>query len=182
LVDRGVVDPQRVGLAGFSRTGWHVEYTLAHSDIPYAAAIASDNVDGSYVQAMLNGLVSGSDYIGAPPVAAGLATWLERAPGFNAHRIRAPLRLQVESLPLGVLFHWEMFSQLRRLQRPVELAVAPDIEHGDHNLQNPSQLMAVKQGAVDWFDFWLTGHENPDPQRQGQYAHWRRLRLLQDIF
>jgi hypothetical protein len=43
---------------------------------------------------------------------------------------------------------------------------------------------------VDWFDFWLNGHEDPtatdpadpanraNPARLGQYARWRQLRKL----
>ncbi len=48
LVDLGLVDPKLVGLVGWSRTGYFVEYILTHSDYPYAAAIAADNVSESY--------------------------------------------------------------------------------------------------------------------------------------
>jgi hypothetical protein len=37
--------------------------------------------------------------------------------------------------------------------------------------------MAVQQRAVDWFDFWLNGHEDPDERKVEQYAGWRKLRL-----
>jgi hypothetical protein len=28
---------------------------------------------------------------------------------------------------------------------------------------------------VDWFDFWLNGHEDPDPEKADQYRRWRGL-------
>jgi hypothetical protein len=27
-----------------------------------------------------------------------------------------------------------------------------------------------------WFNFWLLALEDPDPERAGQYEHWRRMR------
>jgi hypothetical protein len=108
-----------------------------------------------------------------------LKTWLERSPGFNADKVRAPLRLQLESGGLaGVMLKWEMFSRLRQLQKPVEFYVIPDIEHGSHGLQNPTQCLAAQQGAVDWFDFWLNGREDPDPKKAEQYRRWRELKRL----
>jgi hypothetical protein len=40
--------------------------------------------------------------------------------------------------------------------------------------------MASQQGDVDWFDFWLNGHEDPDPTKADQYIRWRELRNLQE--
>jgi dienelactone hydrolase len=179
LVTAGLVDRDKVGLVGYSRTGWHVEYALTHSKFPYAAAITSDNLDGSYVQSLLSWSDEHAKNIGAPPFGEGLKTWLERSPGFNADKVRAPLRLQLESGGLaGVMLKWEMFSRLRQLQKPVEFYVIPDIEHGSHGLQNPAQCLAAQQGAVDWFDFWLNGREDPDPEKAEQYRRWRELKRL----
>jgi hypothetical protein len=29
---------------------------------------------------------------------------------------------------------------------------------------------------VDWFDFWLNGHEETDPAKSKQYARWREMK------
>lgn len=177
LAAAGLVDPARVGLVGYSRTGWHVEYTLTHSKFPYAAAIATDNFDGSYLQSLLLWTDEYTTDNGGAPYGDGLKAWLENAPGFNADKVATPLRLQIESAGLEtILSKWEMFTRLRQLKKPVELYVAPDIEHGSHGLQNPRQCLAVQQGAVDWFDFWLNGREDPDPAKAEQYARWQKLR------
>jgi dipeptidyl aminopeptidase/acylaminoacyl peptidase len=181
LVAQGLVDASRVGLSGFSRTGWHVEYALTHSDFPYAAAVASDHMSAGYLESTL---VPGSyeREIGASPFSSGLRYWLERSPAFNAERVRTPLRLQAESggLVFAALSRWEMFSRLRQLKKPVDFYVIPRIDRGSHNIQNPEQCLASQQGAVDWFDFWLNGRENPHPRDPDQNKRWRRLRELRE--
>ena len=54
------------------------------------------------------------------------------APGFNAHRVRTPLRMieQSHGGTAGVLGKWELYSRLRYLKRPVEFFVMPNIEQG----------------------------------------------------
>lgn len=89
--------------------------------------------------------------------------------------------MQVESAGLmGALQEWELFSRLRALGKPVELAFVPDLEGATHGLQNPRQLLASQQAAVDWFDFWLNDREDPDAAKQSQYVRWRRLREQRD--
>jgi hypothetical protein len=121
----------------------------------------------------------------------GLRSWLEEAPAFNADRIETPLRLQSNfgSTLSAALAHWEMFSRLRALNRPVELFLVPDIERGVHSLENPRQLLASRGGAVDWLAFWLMNEERTQPviefgetseTLQAQYARWRGLRAQRD--
>lgn len=186
LAGRGIVDPARVGLSGWSRTGWHVEFALTHSRFPYAAALVSDNMDASYVQGSLNGSgIVGLDealaqYNGAVGYGAGLKTWLDSAPGFNADKIQVPLRLQVEAGRELILGPWELFNALRLQKKPVEYYIIPDIDHGSHLIQKPSQCLASQEGAVDWFDFWLNGHEDNTPSKAEQYVRWAKLKELND--
>jgi hypothetical protein len=49
----GPIDRNKIALDGFSRNGYWIEYTLAHSQFPFAAAIAADNYDPSYLQSAL---------------------------------------------------------------------------------------------------------------------------------
>ena len=181
LVDSGLVDPGKVGLQGFSRTGWYVEYMLTHSDFRYAAALAADNISGGYVESTLSEPGTMETENGGAPFGEGLKHWLANSPGFNAERSHTPLRIVLQSGPLSfVLSHWELFGRLRRLGKPVELYVMPDVEHGSHTPQNPRQVYALQEGAVDWFDFWLNGHEDPASAKGEQYARWRKLRELNE--
>jgi len=177
LAELGLIDPPKVGIVGFSRNGWRALYALANSRHPFAAAIVADNMDASYLQYVLYG--SDREFErdnGAIPIGAGLSTWLQRAPGFNTDKIRAPLRIERDQggLP-GLLSAWELFNQLRRQNKPVELFAIPDIAHGTHVLESPLQQLASQQGTVDWMDFWLNGREDLDPLKDGQYRRWRQL-------
>jgi hypothetical protein len=179
----GLVDREKVGIIGFSATGLSVEYLLTHSEGSITAALVADNMDGGYFQYTLvdSGLRAFFEAeIGAAPFGKGLEVWMRETPGFNADRVRAPLRMEIDSGPIDeVLLQWEMFSNLRYLRKPVELFVIPNIEHGAHILQNPAQRMASQGGSVDWFCFWLKGEEDPDPSKAGQYVRWRELKTLQ---
>jgi|GEM_PF-1467353 len=183
LSESGLVERDKVGLLGFSRNGYYVEYALSHTNFPFAAAIAADNIDPSYFQHTLMGYRAGiTDIIGAPAFGEGLQYWLKNSPGFNADKISAPLRMVDQSSgKFGVFAGWEIYSRLKYLGKPVEFYVMPDAEqHGDHNTQNPRQILAVQQGSIDWFDFWLNGHQGDDPRKVLQYERWQELRRLQE--
>jgi dienelactone hydrolase len=178
---RGLIDTHRVGISGFSRTGWHALFALTHSNFEFAAALVSDNHDGSYFQGTMS--PGSMQYeLGALPFGAGLVSWLERSPGFSVERVRTPLRLQMESPDNApaLLNAWEIFSRLRHLGRPVEYNILPNALHGSHALQNPAQALASQQGAVEWFDYWLNGVEPAGAGAAERRAEFARLRDLRD--
>lgn len=178
-VASGLAAADKIGLTGFSRTGWHVSYALTHSAFPIAAAVIADNMDTSYLQRIAS-VAEHSDldtFVGAPPVGDGLKVWLEKAPGFNTDRIRAALQIQSHSLGLvQAPGFWEIFSNMKRLGKPSELFFIADADHGSHGIQNPRQCLSAQERAVDWLDFWLTGHEDLTPRKQRQYDEWVDLR------
>ena len=179
----GVIDRDRVGIMGHSRSGWHVEYALAFSDYPFAAAIVDDNIDSGYVEAAMAGWADVEHRNGAEPFGVGMKDWLENAPGFNVEHIRAPLLMMVTDSFAGKatpVADWEMFGRLRYLQKPVELWVAPNIERGSHNLHNPTQLLAQQERGMDWWLYWLKGGRDSSEAKREQYAGWDRLRVLRD--
>ncbi len=182
----GLINRSAVGLIGFSRTCYHVLYTLTHSPYPIAAAAISDGVDLSYLQylvlrsAQLGAGMTLDEYAainGGPPLGKTLDLWRERAPGFNLDRVTAPLRLEAIGL-LSVLQEWEPYAGLLLQRKPVELLVIPE---GAHLLVKPWERMASSQSNVDWFRFWLQGEEDPDPAKREQYARWHELRKLQQL-
>lgn len=182
LIAAGIVDRDKVGIIGFSRNGFYVEYALTHSSFPFAAAVTVDNWDPSYFQTLLTGLDSEAiSAIGAAPYGKGLQAWIERAPGFAVEKIRTPLRKVAQtSGAFSVLGGWEIYRRMRALNKPVEYYVMADAErHGAHNPQNPAQILSVQQSTVDWFTFWLQDREDSDVRKLAQYARWHKLRELQ---
>jgi len=184
FVASGLADRARVGIVGFSRTGWHVEYMLTHSRYQLAAAEVADNIDVSYVQYVLSDGAVKSEFEadnGGQPIGDGIETWMHVAPGFEVDKIRTPLRMEIDSGGIdSILRDWEVFGNLRYLRRPVELFVIPNVEHGAHILQNPAQRLASEQGTVDWFCFWLENREVTDPANADEYRRWRLMKKLQN--
>jgi hypothetical protein len=177
---RGLIDRNRVGITGFSRTYWYVTYTLTHSKHHFAAADIADGVDYGYFQYMAfanadQGLAGEYEQVyGGPPFGKGLSQSLRRSPSFLMDKIKTPLRIQTLG-PASLLSDWHWYSGLTRLEKPVEMIYIPD---GTHVLEKPWERMISQQGNVDWFCFWLKGEEDPDPAKAAQYRRWRELRSL----
>jgi hypothetical protein len=181
LLDRRrMIDRDRVGITGFSRTYWYVIYALIHSKHHFAAADIADGVDYSYFQYMLyssseQSLAGAFDLAnGAPPFGKGLLRWLKVSPAFLMDKIETPLRIQTLG-PRSLLGDWHWYSGLTRLGKPVEMVYLPE---GTHILEKPWDRMISQQGNVDWFRFWLRREEDPDPAKAEQYERWHNLRNL----
>ena len=175
LDQRGLIDKNRVGIVGFSRTVFEVAYALTHSQFRFAAASLVDGVDGGYFQYIAfgprdNGFVNGAD-----PFGDGLTLWFRRSPGFNLDKVTTPVRILALG-PWSVIGSWEWFSGLTLINRPVDFVYLPD---ASHLVVKPRERFVAQQTLVDWFSFWLKGEEDPDHAKAQQYARWRELRKLQ---
>jgi dipeptidyl aminopeptidase/acylaminoacyl peptidase len=181
LDKRGLIERDRVGILGFSRTCLFVKYALTHSNFHFAAASVTDGIDGGYFQYLLTSGISAYSAIseglnGGMPWGKARDSWWSRSPGFNLEKVNTPMMITALSRP-SLLGEWEWFAGLRRLGKPVDCIL---IEAGEHVLKRPWDRMISQQGTVDWFAFWLKDEENGDPAKAEQYARWRRLRKSQD--
>jgi len=178
----GMIDPTRVGIIGFSRSGLFVQYALTHSRYHFAAATLADSSDAGYFLflALFNSTPEASSESeginGGAPFGGGLASWIRNSPGFNLDKVTAPIRLEADS-PNTLFFEWEWFAGLSRLAKPVDLIYMAD---GDHPLVKPWERLTSQQGDVDWFCFWLKGEEDPNPAKAEQYARWRSLSKMHE--
>jgi hypothetical protein len=180
LSREGIVDRSRVGIVGFSYSCFHVLYAMTHAPDLFAAASITDGNNMSYVQYVMstderNSLQEISEKTnGGMPLGDHLISWSRSAPNFALDKAKTPLL--ISSLETGeLLAQWETYSWLRRLQKPVDMLWLKK-ESAPHIVVKPRERYISQQSAVDWFDFWLNGHEDPDPQKQEQYARWRALR------
>jgi dipeptidyl aminopeptidase/acylaminoacyl peptidase len=169
---RRLIDRNRVGIIGFSRTAFKVGYTLTHSKYRFAAATLADGFEGGYVNYVLFQGVDSVGVNGGLPSGAGLALWLKNSPGFNLDKVTAPVRIE-EYAYGSLLGGWEWFSGLSFREKPVELIWIP---FGTHLLVKPWERLVSQQGNVDWFDFWLQGRSDPDPAKKEQYQRWEAMR------
>jgi dipeptidyl aminopeptidase/acylaminoacyl peptidase len=181
LVSEGLVDPEKIGMIGWSRTGFYVMKAITASSLHVAAASVTDSTLVDYFQYLaLSGFNQiAHEYesmIGARPFGEGLQQWLKRSPGFNLDKVTAPL-LVVGDGPATTFDMWGLYAGLHNLERPVDLIM---LNTDEHILTNPAVRMASQGGSVDWFRFWLKSEEDPDPAKKEQYGRWRELRKMQD--
>jgi len=180
LDERGLIDPKRVGIVGFSRTVCDVGYLLTHSKHRFAAASLVDGISCSYLEELAlpdEAFDINSVNGGGPPFGDGLKLWMKNAPGFNLDKVHTPVSL----ISLGnwsALSAWEWYAGLSFQRKPVNFVVVPDATHIG---VKPSQRMLTEQSIVDWFCFWLIDEEDPDPAKREQYTRWRELRVRSDF-
>ena len=191
LDERGLIDPSKVGIIGFSRTGWHVEYFLAHSKVRFAAATATDNIQyslGEYWITHSEPTMRHYDAMyGGPPYGATLRNWLNHSISFNLDKIHTPLLMEEMGYgvyddtpgktPTALAGSYEVFSGLQHLGKPVELYYYPGQVHTP---ASPIARLFTLQRNTDWYRFWLMDEEDPDPTRSEQYLRWRKLREMRD--
>ncbi len=177
LAAEGIIDPKKVGITGYSYSGWLVATSITRAPERFAAAeIAnSDPVTLTgyfeYVDTPL-AKADAEAYVGARPYGEGLKTWIERVPSLATDKIQAPVLFQAAD-PWHLLAFWDMYAAMRDQGKPVELQY---IRSGQHNITKPLHKLAHQEMIVDWFDFWLNGHEDAAAGKAGQYARWRQLR------
>src|SRR3546814_9862197 len=104
---------------GHSRAGWHVEYALAFSSFPFAAAIVDDNIDSGYFEAGFAGWTDEQMRNGAKPFGPGMKGWLENSPAFSVEHVRSPMLMVItDSLAGGaggVAKGWGMLGRMGSL-------------------------------------------------------------------
>ena len=175
LDKQGLIDRERVGIVGFSRTEMTVGYALTHSKYHFAAGSLVDGTNGGYFEYLAYPTTDDMNRLnGGPGYGEGLQQWLKNAPPFNLDKVRTPVRLLAFGFG-SVLEQWEWFTLLRKMQKPVEFLYLPDAVH---LVVKPWERMVAQQGLVDWFRFWLKGEEDSNPVKAPQYARWRELRKL----
>jgi dipeptidyl aminopeptidase/acylaminoacyl peptidase len=176
LDSRGLIDLNRIGIIGFSRTVYTVAYTLTHSNYRFAAATFADGITGGYFEYLTFPLLSTPLLYGGPPFGPTLSQWVKDSPSFNLDKLHTPLRIEAYG-PDSVLGFWDWFSGLTLLKKPVDFIYLPD---APHLLSKPAERLISQQGDVEWFCFWLKGEEDPGPTKAEQYKRWRELRKLQE--
>ena len=153
VVRRGVADPARLGIGGWSYGGMLTNYVIA-SDTRFKAAAS-----GASISNILAGYGTDQyvrDYeneLGVPW--KDLETWMRVSfPYYHADRIKTPTLFMGGSRDFNVplLNQEQMYEALQSLQVPTELVIYPDQFHG---LTRPSYLLDRYQRWLDWYGKWL---------------------------
>lgn len=175
VVRRGLVDPERVGIAGYSRGAEVVAYAMTQTTDFKAASSAEGNPSNGQYWAVgsrlgaqwLKALYGGSPFDANPEV---LENYRRFSPSFRATLFAGPLLQEVASASIVGALELDRF--LKDASVATELVYYPN---ESHIFWKPSHRISVMQRNLDWFDFWLKGHEDLSPEKHDQYVRWEGL-------
>lgn len=169
---RGLIDPARVGIAGFSHGEEIAGYAVTHTDL-FLAAVGAAMYEPYFY------FMGGSEWwdlfkawgLGGWPNGASRANWQQISMSLNAERIHTAILETVsdtEYLP-----YLPLYRSLVDLDKPVELYIYPTELHVRNQ---PRHRLEIYERNLDWFLFWLKDEERAGAEKQGQYGRWRKLR------
>jgi dipeptidyl aminopeptidase/acylaminoacyl peptidase len=168
LVQRGIVDSDRIGLTGLSDGVTTIQYELIHGGKFAAVAMSHGSWEAGYPWAVGPAPMKAFKAAGYPGLTEDSTKfWKEFGFRPNADRIRMPILMQVaDDEYISIL---EGFTALREVGAPVQLYIFPD-EH--HIKWQSAHRLAIYSRSLDWFDYWLKGLRSVDPERQSDIEDW----------
>ncbi len=169
-IAKGLADPVKTGIAGYSRGAEIVEWAMTQSKL-FHAAVEGDaggflaghyGVAGEAARTYYRQLYGGSPF--DPGV---LENHLRLSASFRSKEFAGPLlQLFAKTNALAAL---EIHSSLRDAGIPTELIFFPA---ESHIFWDPRHRAAAMQQTADWFDYWLRGERHHDVDDQAHYARW----------
>lgn len=170
LVERGIVDPRRIGITGLSDGASTGQYALINSHLFQAAAFSSCCWDSSLAISVGPGAmkVFSDRYPGV--LSDSDPVWDPVSVAKNAARLDVPMLLQISDGEL--LSALTGFTALREHHQPADMYVFPDEYHVKWQ---PAHRLAIYRRSLAWFQFWL-GSDEPIDAPKEDLARWQELR------
>ncbi len=155
LVEKGIVDENRMGIGGWSYGGITTNYTIA-TDPRFKAAVSGA---GSSLQLTMYGT---DQYVSKYETELGAPwknpqKWIDLSyPFFKADRIKTPTLFMAaqNDFNVPVAGAEQMYQALRSLGIPTELVIYPGQNHG---LTVPSYIRHRHERYISWFNKYLNG-------------------------
>lgn len=168
------IDRTKVGMGGLSFGSEVALWTAIQTDVLAAVSVTSPSVEPNYH--LFNTLRSDAFFeemrkswgLGSPSETP--ERWQALSPAHQVERIEAPVLFQMPEQEY--LYALGVSLPLVRTGR-ADLYVFPNETHQKFQ---PRHKLAAYERNLDWFRFWLQGHEDAHPSKAQQYSHWRQMR------
>jgi dipeptidyl aminopeptidase/acylaminoacyl peptidase len=174
LVEQGIADPGRLGIAGASYGGFLVNRAVTGTN-RFAAGVSRSGI-ASFVTDFANSELSEFewDYFHAY-FWEDFETYWRLSPLSRVSEAKTPLLLlhgedDTNTAPANSL---ELYSSLRTRGVPAELVTYP---REGHAFEEPAHWLDARERMMAWFDRWLAGPQAPvraragDPVRDGPWT------------
>ncbi len=176
-VSRGLVDPARIAITGLSDGAETLYWGLTHSRL-FAAAVAGSPPVDPFVWALAsegfrhaNRDTYGMTAYSADAPEVWRNWWEANSPSLRLSEVRAPLLMQLGESE--VMHAMPLYAHLRDRDHPVEAYLYPGAQHIKWR---PLHILAARERALAWIDFWLRGEVRSDPADPERAERWAALR------
>lgn len=171
-IESGAVDPDRLGISGFSDGTVTTQWALINSDLFRVASLGSCCEDMNFYS-----VIPGPRFTkqlqdsGMRLFEPGIEDqWRPVSLLLNVDRVKVPILIQnTDSEYKGGL---DVLATYRHYGRPVELHV---FEDETHVKWQPAHREAIYERNVEWFEFWLMNRVNCAADREAQYKRWKAM-------
>ncbi len=159
LVARGLADPERLGIGGWSYGGMMTDYTIA-TDTRFKAAVSGASIANQITGYGTDQYVRQYEGEFGPPW-KGIDLYLRSSyPFFHADRIKTPTLFLCGERDFNVplINSEQMYQALRSLNVPTKLVIYPGQHHG---LAKPSYRQDKLERYLNWFGSYLKPEAEP---------------------
>jgi dipeptidyl aminopeptidase/acylaminoacyl peptidase len=173
LASEGIVDPDRIGIAGYSRGSQMVNVAMTQSDILRAASSG----DGNYLEpASYSDPKDGYHAVfGGPPSGNYLDAYRQLSPSLRADKACGPILQQMASPFAGAI---DFYAALREAKVPAQISLYPGettATDETHLFHIPSNRLRAMRENLAWFDFWLRDRRDPELDDRGAFDRWSKM-------
>lgn len=153
LIERGVADPERLGIIGWSYGGYMASRAITQTDRFRAACVGAGVTD-------LMSFTGTADIPGFLPDYVGAEFWEDpeayaaQSPMAHVDAVSTPTLIQHGEVDIRVPLSQgrELYNALKRQGVPVKLVIYP---RQDHSIGEPRLRIDVRKRPVAWFERWL---------------------------
>lgn len=169
----GSVDPERMGISGFSDGTSTVQWALINSSLFKAASLGACCEDiYSYPLAGGPAFTQFGRDMGYRFFEPGAEEfWKPMSLVLNAERIDVPILIQTgdSEYEIGL----DVVEAFRSRDKAIELYVLKDEPHFKWQ---PAHRLAIYERSTEWFEFWLMHRVNCAAAKAAQYHRWKAMK------
>jgi dipeptidyl aminopeptidase/acylaminoacyl peptidase len=159
MVERGLADPERLGVMGWSYGGYMTSWIITQTKRFKAASVGAGvtNLISFTGTADIPSFIP--DYFGGDFwQAGGVDKWRAHSAMFHVENAVTPTLIQhgEADLRVPVSQGYELYGALKRRGVTTQMVVYPRQPHG---IQEPKLLLDALNRNLDWFDRWVRGKE-----------------------
>jgi dipeptidyl aminopeptidase/acylaminoacyl peptidase len=150
LADRGIVDPARIAVSGWSYGGFMTTWLLGHYDIWKAAVAGAAVTDWVEMYDLSDGNITVSAQVGGSPyIGDGMANYRRQSPDSSVTKIKAPTLVlcDVGDFRVPITQSYGLYRALKDNHVETQFYAYP--VHG-HFPGDPVRIMDVYQRWVGW--------------------------------